>query len=602
MRLLPDNSRTRRVVDQARLVSTESTEPEEWSTLDCLRILYRRRATLAWITAAGFAVAVALCIAQPRYFQSAALLEVQGINENFLNLRDIYQTVSPSADSAGVYIQTQVEILQQDALIDLVAKRLRLDQRPEFGGRGAFWIDPPQGSLRHPVAAGQNIVAWVKQHLAISPIRNTRIIEIACTARDRQLAADIANTLAEVFIVERADERRREAQRTYESLKLPVEELRRHIAGSEAEFTDYRSSLGVEPVRGTDAIAAGRGTFKSEMDANLRFYEGMVQRLNDAGIASTVLQSNIRLVSKARPAESPYRPNVPLNIAVGTLGGLLLGAGWAMLREQTHSVLRTPAEAGRYLTVPELGAIPRFTDQAHRTTVMSHLGRQGPSDDAAEPKPRRLSLPESFRAALASILSSGDRNAHPRSIVITSSVAGEGKTTVVSNLGIALTEISGKVLLIDGDMRRPRLHQVFQQCNSWGLSDVLLEKNAVEDLPAEALVKRTAIPRLSILTSGPCTDKIFGLLYSERLSRLLSRFREEFDYVLIDAPPSLEFADARIMARYTDGLLLVVRANWTPRQTAQTAVRRLLMDRIPLIGAILNHCDPEQSDLYGYAL
>lgn len=172
---------------------------------------------------------------------------------------------------------------------------------------------------------------------------------------------------------------------------------------------------------------------------------------------------------------------------------------------------------------------------------------------------------------------------------------------VVSNLGVALTEITGKVLLIDGDMRRPLLHQVFQQANSWGLSDVLREKNEIENLPAEALVRKTHVPNLYLLPSGPSTENIFGLLYSGRFSRLLLRFRQEFDYVLIDAPPCLEFADARVVARYADKLLLVIRANGTTRQTAQTAIRRLLMDGIPLMGVILNYCDPDQSGLCGYA-
>ena len=137
------------------------------------------------------------------------------------------------------------------------------------------------------------------------------------------------------------------------------------------------------------------------------------------------------------------------------------------------------------------------------------------------------------------------------------------------------------MLLIDGDLRRPRLHKVFDQINSWGLSDLLREKNAVEELPPEVLVKKTAVPGLSLLPSGTCTDNIFGLLCSGRMARLLPRFGQEFDYVLVDAPPCLEFADARIMARYAERLLLVVRADYTDRQTAQAAVQRLLQDGIP---------------------
>jgi receptor protein-tyrosine kinase len=186
-------------------------------------------------------------------------------------------------------------------------------------------------------------------------------------------------------------------------------------------------------------------------------------------------------------------------------------------------------------------------------------------------------------------------------LVITSALPTEGKTTVVSNLGIALAEIGLKVLLIDGDLRRPRLHKVFDQINSWGLSDLLREKNAIEDLPLEVLVKKTGVPRLSLLSGGTCTDNIFGLLCSGRMAWLLARFRQEFDYVLVDAPPCLEFADARIMARHGQKLLLVVRAGNTDRKTAQAAVQRLQLDGIAVMGVIFNYWDPAHSDSYDYA-
>jgi receptor protein-tyrosine kinase len=177
----------------------------------------------------------------------------------------------------------------------------------------------------------------------------------------------------------------------------------------------------------------------------------------------------------------------------------------------------------------------------------------------------------------------------------------EGKTTVVSNLGIALAETGSRVLLIDADLRRPRLHKVFDQVNSWGLSDILREKNAIEELPVEALVKKTAVPHLYLLPGGTSTDNIFGLLCSDRMARLFPRFRQEFDYLLVDAPPCLEFADARILARYAETLLLVVRADYTDKKTAQAAVQRLLLDGIPVMGVIFNYWDPAHSDMYGYS-
>jgi polysaccharide biosynthesis transport protein len=311
-------------------------------------------------------------------------------------------------------------------------------------------------------------------------------------------------------------------------------------------------------------------------------------------------QSNVRLVGPAQPSTHPYKPNLPLNLVLGAFAGLALGIGYVMLREQTSSVLRAPGEAGSYLDLPELGAIPKAASRG--LTILSFAGAPAGMThvERASLDHPTSGLSESFRATLASILSSGQNGDHPRTMVVTSSNPMEGKTTVVSNLGIALADIGAKVLLIDGDLRRPRLHKVFDQINSWGLSDVLREKNAVEELPLEALVKRTTVPRLHLLPSGTCTDNIFGLLWSGRMGRLLPRFREEFDYVLVDAPPCLEFADARIMGRHAESLLLVMRANYTDRQTAQAAVQRLLMDGIPVMGVIFNYWDPSKSATYNY--
>jgi len=142
---------------------------------------------------------------------------------------------------------------------------------------------------------------------------------------------------------------------------------------------------------------------------------------------------------------------------------------------------------------------------------------------------------------------------------------------------------------------------VFDQVNSWGLSDLLREKKPIEELHLEVLVKKTAVSHLSLLPSGTGGDNIFGLLSSARMARLLPRLRQEFDYVLVDAPPCLEFADARIMARYAERLLLVVRADYTDRDTAQAAVQRLLLDGISVMGVIFNCWDPAHNDQYSYA-
>jgi receptor protein-tyrosine kinase len=546
-----------------------------------------------WIVSAGILAALLVSVVQPLLYQSQASLEIQGVNENFLNLRDIYPTAASTADSNGAYVQTQVEVLQEDALIEKVVRKLGLDQRQEFqdpGLWGRFHKATGPGSSLEP--AVRNAVEVVKRYLKIVPSRGSRIIRILYDARDPQLAADVANTLAQIFIEQAIEARQRAAQETHESLSRQLAEVRKKLLRSEAVLNVYSRASGT---------LTPYSMVKREVDADRQFYEAMSQRVAEAGVASAVSQTNIRLVGPAQPAAQPYKPNLPLNLAIGIFGGLAFAIGWVMLHEQTNSLLHTPGEAGVFLTLPELGAIPTAENRplTARNLLSSGDGRLRVERAALE---QRLSgVSESFRATLASIQSAGRNGDSPRILVVTSSRPMEGKTTVVSNLGIALAEISGKVLLIDGDMRRPRLHKVFDQANSWGLSDVLREKNAIEDLPLDALVKKTAIPHLYLLPSGTSTDNIFGLLCSGRMARLLPRFRQEFDYVLVDAPPCLEFADARIIARYAEKLLLVVRANFTDKRTALAAVQRLSLDGIPVMGVILNHWDPARGDGNGYA-
>ena len=581
---------------------------QEWSAIECLRTLYRRKATLAYVMGACIIAAGLISLAQPRWYRSEASLEIQGVNENFLDTRDIYPTAVSSTDSNGTYVQTQAEILQQDALIEQVVKKLHLEARPEFQVGPSPWdkFRRLTGPVPTSVQDVEATADTVKNNIKIMPSRGSRIIRIVSDARDPQVAADIANTLAQTFIEQSIEERQRAARETLVSLSLQLETLRNKLLKSESELAANRRTPGLTfGLRQQSSWLEGSiwkaKLTERELEADRRFYATMSQQFNDARVAAAVRQSNIRFVGPAQPAAHPYRPNLPLNLAIGMFGGLILATSWVILQEQTSSLLRAPGEAGMYLTLPELGVIPQAENPSleGRGLQPSSDGRVGPGRPATEQQLSGVS--ESFRATLASILSADRNGDQPHILVVTSARPMEGKTTVVSNLGIGLAEIGSKVLLIDGDMRRPRLHKLFGQANSWGLSDLLREKNAIEELPLDALVKKTEVPGVYLLPSGVRADNIFGLLWSGRMARLLPRFRQEFDYVLVDAPPCLEFADARIMARYADQVLLVVRANYTDRRTAQVAVQRLLLDGIPVMGVILNRCDPRQGDMYRYA-
>ena len=166
-----------------------------------------------YIVGAGILAAGLISLAQPRWYRSEAALEIQGTNENFLNTRDIYPTVASSADSSGIYVQTQAEILQQDALIEQVVKKLHLEARPEFQRAPHVWDKFRRLTGPGPASLDiQNAADIVKNNLTIVPSRASRIIRIICDARDPQVAADVANALAQTFIEQSIEARQQRAR------------------------------------------------------------------------------------------------------------------------------------------------------------------------------------------------------------------------------------------------------------------------------------------------------------------------------------------------------------------------------------------------------
>jgi succinoglycan biosynthesis transport protein ExoP len=364
---------------------------------------------------------------------------------------------------------------------------------------------------------------------------------------------------------------------------------------------------------------------KREVDTNRELYDTMLQKVKETEIASAMRTSNIRVIDPARPPNSPYKPNLGLNTALGLLSGMFVGLVFIFVLEHADLSLKAPGDAALYLKTAELGVIPlssaRSTKSAYGDdTVASfptpatngkrpgsgseeNVGLSGAEQDRPElvTWQHKLSLvAESYRAALTSILLCGGNNGtRPRTLVFTSAGPSEGKTTTVTNLGIALAETNRRVLLIDADMRKPRLHDVFNLPNTWGLTDLLREKGPIEALPREALARETGIPGLFVLTSGPATVSISNLLYSTRTVELLRRFRHEYYAVLIDTPPMMQLADARILGRLADAAVIVVGAGRTTRDAARAAKQRLSADGILVLGAILNRWDPKSASSYG---
>lgn len=355
---------------------------------------------------------------------------------------------------------------------------------------------------------------------------------------------------------------------------------------------------------------------KRDVDSNRQLFDAMLDRVKQAGIAAALRASNIRVVDEAAVPAFPYKPRITVNIALGLLTGLFLGFVFAVGRERADRSLRGPGQTTLWLNVPELGIIPsgkhRLAKRRYDLGMSVWDGQRLPGllvDNAGSHAlgecPELVTLhrtssmmAEAFRVVLPHLVFPNHGRNDLRVIMLTSANPAEGKTTVACNLAIAIAEIGKKVLLIDADLRRPHLHNVFALNNAVGLTSILQGGPSVKAM-LQASIKSTPSENLHVLPSGPAIRDPGKTLFTEYFPELFATLKQQFEVVLIDAPPILQLPDARVLGRLADGVILVVRAGHTSREAAVAAYESLIDVQCYVLGTILNYWDPKRSP-FGY--
>ena len=378
---------------------------------------------------------------------------------------------------------------------------------------------------------------------------------------------------------------------------------------------DYAKQTGIVTEQASKSIEYN--ILKRDVDSNRQLYENMLQQLKESTVASAIRASNVRIVDPAKIPRGPYAPSLTANAALGLLFGLVMGAGVVVMRERADRTLQEPGDAQFWTHLPELGVIPSAALEDSTRVYGQELsdstfaGIDLPQRNVVGKLQRPVEMmswwnkpslvAEAFRTVLTSILFTGENGSSPRVLVLTSAGPGDGKTTAVSNLAVALAEIRRRVLVIDADLRRPRLHDIFQVPNDRGLS-TLLREETINSWDLDSVIHETVVPGLHVLPSGPPTAAAATLLYSPNMAGLLNKFKNEYDLVLVDTPPMLQMTDARIVGRLADAVVFVARAGQTTRDAAIAAQQRFAEDRIRMIGIILNDWNPRHSHTgyYGY--
>ena len=327
---------------------------------------------------------------------------------------------------------------------------------------------------------------------------------------------------------------------------------------------------------------------RREYESNRSLYDGLQQRLQEAGIIAGLHSTNIRKIDPADAPDFPSSPRKSVNLTLGLLCGLGIGLVLSFLVEALDTNIKTIYDIEERLGLPMLGVVPQVDTKL--------LSPETFVRDATSPLPGAWSrLAEAYRSLRTTILLSR-AGTPPQVILISSAKPSEGKTSITTLESIVFALNGARVLLIDSDLRRPSVHLRFRIANKVGLTSVLTGKAGLE----EAIVPVAALPSLHLLPAGPIAPMPAELLGSLQMQRLVEGLRASYDFILIDTPPVLTVTDAAVLVSVSDGVVLVLRYGQATRNVVARASEILLRSGAHLLGVVLNAVDLQSSDYAEY--
>ncbi len=319
---------------------------------------------------------------------------------------------------------------------------------------------------------------------------------------------------------------------------------------------------------------------KREVDVNRSLYKSLLKRLKETGITEDLKMTNIMIVDHASVPDKPVRPRKGLNIILSIVVGLFLGIFLAFFLEYLDNTIKYPSEVEKELKIPLLGVVGRI----------EFVGENPKKEELIIDSESRSHIAESFRT-IRTNLSFAAPDVERKIFIVSSALPGEGKTIISSNLAVAFSQVEKKVLLLDCDLRKPRVHTVFGLERDNGLAEFL-------GGTSDPKIKDTRFPNLKIITSGVIPPNPAELLASGKMKAFIEKMRSNFDMIIIDSAPILAAADSIEVAPLTNGLVMVAKAASTPIPSIQTAIDQIMDVGGKVIGCILNNVDLEKEDYY----
>jgi capsular exopolysaccharide synthesis family protein len=711
--------------------------------LDYVRVLYKRRRLAAATMLFVVSLVTWITLRAVPIYEAKSQLLIEPENRNIVLFKDVIE--QPDVDKD--YQETQHRILQSRSLARRTLEQLQLwndselgtpegsDERAVAGLRGVVsgvasvvkrpfrGSEPPPAAPPSPAAESTPTAETTLQartidgflsRLTVTPVRNSRLVDVKMRSRDPEKAARIVNALAQNYIDQNLETKLGASKQASDWLAQQLEEQRKQVEKSEVALQQYREKYGalaidepnniivqkltdlntavtkaktariekeavfrhaesiranpealnsvpailgstyIQQLRGEvseyqraliqqrealgerhpemiklhaalelseqklrtevdrvvrslqseyesaleqeqrlvgalegqkyEALALNRkaidyGTLQREATSNRQIFDTLLQRTRETGISGELKSNNIQIVDAADVPRSPVWPRTWRNIALSILGGAVLALVLAFFVDYLDSSIRSPDEIRTELGLPLLGLVPVVP-------AKSLEGRSPLINNGVPPK-----FAEAVRAVRTNVLLADDLSAH--ALVVTSTGPKEGKTVVASNLAVALAQAGLRVILVDADMRRPRVHEIFDFAQEPGLSDLLAGRTS-----AFESCRMTSVPGLWLLPAGFTEGNPADMLGSPRFRDCLRTLRQQFEWVIIDSPPVLAVTDASLIAHLASSVLFVVGADRTSRHAAHAALEQLESARAPFLGGVLNAVDLEQDSFF----
>jgi capsular exopolysaccharide synthesis family protein len=741
------------VLAKRRRQGLAAYDPEEVreipDLLEYWRVIQKRRATILTTAFIVFAVALFATLREKPVYKAQALVEIQKENPDIPTLQELFQVENIS----DTYLETQYRILKSENLARRVIALLRLDRLAEFNPPAQAQAESqkkdassPQvfavgGAIPRSADIDNELLIKFQKRLDVEPLKRSRLVEVSFESNDRNLAAQVVNTLASTYIQQSLEARWDASQKATEWLSQQLLDMKAKLEKSEDELqkyardngllfletekgttenivtqrlrelqeeltkaqtqrfekeslyvlvqqgdfaslpgvfenklmqdltekleelqrersrliaifnsdyprvkeiqsqieetqavlaqereraakeitNDYHAAMGREHMlqgafreqqKDADVIAEKSVQYnilKREADTNKQLYVGLLEKLKETGVSTSMKATNIRVVDPAYPPKKPDRPRIPLNLSLGLVLGISLGIGAAFLQEHLDNTFKSAEDIKRFLQLSALASVPAVASSNHHRGVLALYDRaRSMADDKngtsvaplwnrIEGNGQNAALAEAFHELRTSVLLSTAKRP-PSSLLVTSAQGGEGKTTVAANLAVSLAQLGERVLLIDADLRRPSLHNFFGLPNSAGLVNFL-----TGDPDWRSLVTHPAPIGLDVLFSGPIPPNPADLLSSDYMRALIREASKEYKFVVVDSPPLLNLADSRILATLVDGVILVVGGGITPRDLVHRAYISALDAGSHVLGAAINFADINTSYYYSSA-